>query len=423
MSYPDVAYFDDSDSLIPHGDISPLDGNGECTPFAQQPKSFPHIDKATFKQIFRDYWEPFKAAHPRYNNEYYDDVIRKMLDCGDPLKMGYAQFRCLSCGHSHRVGFSCKSTFCLSCSKPYADRWVDFIGNRLLPGIAYRHFVLTMPDFLALWFYKFRELLDPLMKTGFTCLLDIFRTVAKQDLDIGSIIVLQTFGRASNYNPHLHILQTAGGFDKDGPPHLIEKWVPLSYFPYDLLHRKWQWYLLNMLKKLTSDPRISHDIDRAWKKYPKGFVAFVQKGLLPPGAKGLARYLAKYVVSPSIAIRRITAYDGCTVKYWYHDHKTEKIRHETLPVLKFIGRVVEHILPKGFQRIRYFGIHTNSRYAKVKQHLIDTVPNASNKIVPETFTIVPSPINHQLRFENFYKEPSRCPNCTVPITTAQWTLS
>ena len=108
-----------------------------------------HIDKATFKQIFTDHWEAFKKKHSRYNNTYYDDVIGKMLDCGDPQKMGYARYTCFNCGNSHTVAMTCKSSFCLSCSIPYADRWIDFIGRRLLPGVIYRHVVLTVPDFLG----------------------------------------------------------------------------------------------------------------------------------------------------------------------------------------------------------------------------------------------------------------------------------
>ena len=75
------------------------------------------------------------------------------------------------------------------------------------------------------------------------------------------------------------------------------------------------------------DPRVQQDIDRGWKNYPKGFVAHLQPGDVPPGGKGLAEYLAKYVVSPPISIRRLEEYDGQQVRYWYQDHKTKAIQH------------------------------------------------------------------------------------------------
>jgi hypothetical protein len=62
-----------------------------------------HIDKETFKQIFREHWEDFQAANPRYATDYYNQVVHKMLDCGDPDKMGFVQFRCLACGETRRI--------------------------------------------------------------------------------------------------------------------------------------------------------------------------------------------------------------------------------------------------------------------------------------------------------------------------------
>ena len=94
-----------------------------------------HIDKETFKQIFRDHGEDFQAVHPLYATAYHNQVVHEMLDCSDPDQMGFAQFRCLGCGETRRVALTCKSCFCLPCGKVYADRWVDFIGRRLFGGV------------------------------------------------------------------------------------------------------------------------------------------------------------------------------------------------------------------------------------------------------------------------------------------------
>ena len=240
------------------------------------------IDKDTFKQIFRDHWNAFTAKNPlHYSTGYHDEVVQKMLGCGDPEKMGFAQYRCTSCGETHRVAFSCKSSFCLSCAKVYSDQWVDFIGRRMFTGVVYRHIVLTVPDSLRLWFYRNPDiLLSPFMRAGHACLLDVLETCAKVELDIGSIIVLQTAGRPGIYNPHLHILLTEGGIAPEN------RWKSVSYIPFDLIHRKWQYHLLNMLKENIPSPRMKQEVDQAWKKYPKGFVAFVEKEKVPPGGGG-----------------------------------------------------------------------------------------------------------------------------------------
>jgi len=364
-----------------------------------------HIDKHLFKQIFRDHRDAFKAAYPLYNTPYHDEVVQKMLDCGDPEKMGFAQYRCTFCGETRRIAFSCKSSFCLSCCKVYTDRWADFIGRRMFPGMIYRHIVLTIPDFLRIWFFRNPDtLLSPFMQAGHACLLDVLATCSGIDLDIGSIIVLQTAGRPGTYNPHLHILLTEGGITPQGT------WKTVSYIPFDLIHRKWQYHLLNMLRQNVSDPRINQDIDQAWRKYPKGFVAFVEKDEVPPGGQGLAKYLAKYVVSPPISVRRIQSYDGKTVRYWYRDHRSGQIEYAALPVLRFIGRMVQHILPKGFQRIRYYGLHGNVRYENVRTQLAEIFPD-DIPADPNGFRVLPRKPFEQLFFENFGRNPLLCPRC------------
>ena len=363
------------------------------------------IDKNTFKKIFQDHWDEFKTFRPRYNSDYYDTVVNKMLNCGDPEKMGYVQYRCCSCGKTREIAFTCKSCFCLSCAKVYADRWADFIGRRLIPMINYRHQVFTVPDFLRIYFYNNRHLLHKLIKAGNNCLIDILQTCTKINLKIGTIIVLQTNGRSGHYNPHLHILFTGGGLDKQG------KWHPVSYIPYKLMHQKWQYHLLKMLAEELDRKKIQPDIDRGWKNYPKGFVAFLEKGDVPAGGKGLAEYLAKYVTSPPISIRRIEQYDGRTVSYWYRDHKTKSTQHETIPVLTFIGRMVQHILPKGFQRIRYYGIHANCCYAKNRDYITNLLEPDQCPVDPNSYQVLPRSPFAELFKKSFGKDPLACPRC------------
>jgi len=85
-------------------------------------------------------------------------------------------------------------------------------------------------------------------------------------------------------------------------------------------------------------------IDKLYRQYPKGIVAHIKMEIVPKKAK-LANYLIKYVGSPPIALSRIVKYTGNTVRYWYKDHRINKKEEVEVPVLKFIGRMVQHILP------------------------------------------------------------------------------
>ena len=330
------------------------------------------FDRNKFKDIFRIHWEPFKKTFSRYQCERYDEAVQKMLGCGDP-ENGYATYICSQCGGDHKkVPFSCKSCFCLSCAKVYTDKWAAHIESILFPGVAYRHSVLTVPDDLRVYFYRKTDLLSGLMKVGVRCLEDTLSTVLRRPIRGGYIVVIQTNGRSGSYNPHLHIIMTSGGFAKSRQG--VDYWVKLKYFPYKVLHKKWQYHLFEMLKEQVPTEEMRAKIDELYERYPNGLVANIQKGEVPKRIRQLAKYLAKYVVSPPISIRRIIDSDGQRVKYWYNDHKSGQRKVELVDLFTFIGRMVQHILPKGMQRVRYYGLHGTSVYQKVRKKLKAILP-------------------------------------------------
>ena len=135
----------------------------------------------------------------------------------------------------------------------------------------------------------------------------------KVTLEAGYVVVLETAGRSGHWNPHLHILMTSGGMTPQ------KRWREVDYFPFTVLHKKWQYHLFTMLKQRVGTRAIKEKIDALWHKYPRGLVAYLEEGKGPAGGEGLACYLAKYVVSPPISLRRILSYDGQRVRYWYND--------------------------------------------------------------------------------------------------------
>jgi hypothetical protein len=317
------------------------------------------VDRETFKRIFREHWDGFRQEYPRFADEYYDKVIGKMLGCGDTVN-GFMAYRCLHCGQLKRVAFSCKSSFCLSCAKVYTEEWVEYISRALFRGMKYRHVVLTMPEELRCWFRGDARLLSSLMKAGHAFYEDVVSYWLKEQVEVGSVVVLQTAGRSGGYNPHLHILCTSGG-KREG------EWKGFGYIDYKIMHRKWQYHLLRMLKEEVKTKEMAEAVDGCWRKYPRGFVAYIEKGEVPGGGKGLAYYLAKYVVSPPISLKRIVSYDGQKVRYGYNDHTTGQRVEEEVEAKVFIGRMVQHILPKGFQRVRYYGLQATCRASQVRE--------------------------------------------------------
>ena len=173
--------------------------------------------------------------------------------------------------------------------------------------------------------------------------------------------MIHTHGRSGQSHPHRHLIATSGGYDGQG-----ERWEHLHYLPYELLRRTWQWHLLRMVRQTLKTEAINQLVDACFRTYPNGLVPNVQQGAVPSQYQTLARDVAKYVVSPPIAVRRIDRYDGVRVTYHDRSHRTERVEHETVAVETFIGRMVQHTVPKGFKRIRYDGVQATKTFAKVK---------------------------------------------------------
>ena len=361
-------------------------------------------NKNVFKQIFIEHWTEFQNKYPKYKTEYYNKVIKKMLRCGNP-ENGFVSYRCQRCGETKRVPFSCKSSFCLSCAKIYTDRWVEYISKSLFIGMRYRHIVVTVPEVLRKWFYRMPELLSEMMKVGHEFYEDVVSYWVKEEVEVGSAVVLQTAGRKGRDNPHLHIIGTSGGMTRGGD------WKGFGYIDYKLFHMKWQYHLLKMVREHCKSKEMERDIQRCWEEYPKGFVSYIERGEVPAGGKGLARYLAKYVVSPPISLRRIIKYDGKKVRYWYREHPTQERKEEEVDVMTFIGRMVQHILPKGFQRIRYYGLHAVCKAKKIREDIeekLKEINRNSKEIVEDTYQV----IRYRERIKkSFGVDPLECPKC------------
>jgi hypothetical protein len=365
------------------------------------------VDKETFRQIFIDHWDEFKGRFRSYATAYYEEVIAKMLGCGKE-DGGYSEYRCMHCGKDIlRIFFTCKSGFCLSCAKGYVDEFVVQVSQVLRSGLMYRHVILTVPESVGIYFYRARHngrLLSAFMGCGYQCLEEVVSRAVKQTVKIGAIIVVQTHGRSGRYNVHLHIIMTSGGINEGSG-----KWLELKYFPYKMIHKSWQYHFCRMLKEMLP-PDKRGIIDDLYKKYPKGFVAHVKRGEVPERCRGLAKYLAKYVASPPIAVKRILRYEGDLVTYWYKDHATKSRKVETVDALTFIGRMVQHIFPKGFQRIRYYGLQATKTFSKWSEAIKEGLRRVG-RTVRGVYQVVASK-GYRERYKEFSgRDPMLCRYC------------
>jgi Putative transposase len=165
-----------------------------------------------------------------------------------------------------------------------------------------------------------------------------------------------------------------------------------------------------MLRQTLKTKAINQLVDMCFRQYPQGLVTNVQKGKVPSQSQSVARYVAKYVVSPPIAVRRIDRYDGHRVTYHYRSHRTERVERETVDVDTFVGRMVQHIVPKGFKRIRYDGVQATKTFATVKG-LIQAALATVEGVVKGAVQII-ARLTYRQRYEKSTgRDPLICPHC------------
>jgi len=253
------------------------------------------------------------------------------------------------------------------------------------------------------YFFNNHKLLQKLPQCGASCLDSLFSMIKRKAIIGGYIVVLQTHGRSGNYNVHLHIVSTSGGMDKSDNFNLIK------YLKYELLHKKWQEFLLNFIAGELG-ASASDVVYYCRKIYPNGFVAYIDDSNVPARFDSLAKYLAKYVVAPPISIRRIDSYDGKTVTYHYKSHKTDRVEKETVPVLVFMNRIVQHVMPKGFKNIRHFGLQAGCKYKKIREKLRKALLKAG-LVIRNAVRIIGRKKYKDAYFEVSGKNPILCPFC------------
>src|SRR6266545_4944316 len=165
-----------------------------------------------------------------------------------------------------------------------------------------------------------------------------------------------------------------------------------------------------MLRQTVKTQERTRLVEACYTRYREGFVTNVQQGKVPAQYQSVARDVAQYVVSPPIAVRRIDRYDGERVTYHYRSHRTERVEHETVAVDMFIGRMVQHTVPKGFKRIRYDGVQATKTFAKVKGMMHDALAKVEG-VVKGAVKIM-ARLTYRQRYEqSMGRDPLICPHC------------
>lgn len=296
---------------------------------------------------------------PAYTKEFGDSmplihqkVLSAITRCRTGL-LGGVHYRCDDCGRDHWVGRSCGNRHCPNCGKEKSARWLEKMSPRLLPV---HHFLVTFTVPLQVG-----SVLRSQQKVGYRALFDAgaasirdcaSATKSLRGAQLGFFGVLHTWGRDPMiYHPHVHFVVPGGGVSEDGT-----QWnaTPENFF----LHHA---TLLRVYKAKLADHLRSTGLyesvpAEAWQKK---FVVDIK----PVGdGRAVLKYLAPYVNRVAISDSRIVGCDESSVTYRYTPSGTNHSKTRTVPGNEFVRGFLQHSLPKGLQKIRYYGwMSPNSR--------------------------------------------------------------
>lgn len=320
-------------------------------------------------------------------------VINDIRSCRTEVFGGHV-FHCQSCAEMIYAYHSCKNRHCPRCHENQAAGWIKKRESELLP-VSYFHVVFTVPSELrALARSNQKAVYGAIMRCGAQALLKLCRDPKFVGGETGLMAVLHTWKRDMGYHPHVHCLVPAGGVTSDG-----RHWLPARK-DYLLPIRALSVIFRGMLRDELSRqlPGVPLPL-KAFRR--RKWVAYIRPA---HSSKSVLNYLARYVNRVAITDSNILRVTEDDVTYRYKDNDTRQWHTVTLPADKFMNRFLQHVLPRGFQKVRYFGIWHSSKRSIVRNLQVALPPRTA-----ETETI--QEIVSVDRNSGERPPPSHCPYC------------
>jgi putative transposase/transposase-like zinc-binding protein len=346
--------------------------------------------------IFRDHGAAWRRANAGHVSLDQMKVMSAIERCRTAALGGHVA-RCENekCAHTIIAYNSCRNRHCPKCQGAAATEWLAAREADLLP-VAYFHVVFTLPaDIADIAYQNKAAIYDILFTASAETMIAIAADPKHLGARIGITAVLHTWGSAMTHHPHVHMIVPGGGITADR-----SRWVscrPNFSLPVQVLSRLFQGLFLAKLRAAHQAGRLKFfgphahlDDARAFKAYlaPLRKIAWVVYAKKPfGGPQAVLAYLSRYTHRVAISNRRLISADETGVTFKWKDYRIEGPRRYqtmTLSTHEFIRRFLMHVLPKGFHRIRHYGLlASGNRAANITQaRKLLAVPSRSEQ--PDT---------------------------------------
>ena len=321
-------------------------------------------------EVFRAAGPAYRTTHAGHLSLHQLKIMSAIEQCRTAAMGGHVE-ACTDCGHWRIAYNSCRNRHCPKCQGAAARTWLAEREADLLP-VGYFHVVFTLPAEVAAIAHQNKTLLyDLLFRTASETMQIIAADPTHLGARIGITAVLHTWGSALTHHPHIHMIVPGGGIALDGA-----SWVsarPAFLLPVRVLGALFRRLFLTRLLALHDARQLGffgtmeHLADRrAYLRYlspvrKKRWVVYAK----PPfaGPEAVLAYLSRYTHRVAISNSRLLRFDEDGVTFRYKDYRrsgADRQQVMTLAAHEFIRRFLLHALPRGFHRIRHYGLLASS---------------------------------------------------------------
>jgi len=315
--------------------------------------------------IFRQHGAAFSATHPLSPEQRR--VMRAIEQCRTSVLGGHVD-RCDACGFQRVSYNSCRNRHCPKCQSLAKAQWLAARQADLLP-VQYFHVVFTLPEELAhLALQNKRLIYNLLFQSAAQTLLKLAADPKHLGAQIGFLAVLHTWSQQLGHHPHLHCVVPGGGLSLDG-----QRWVACRanfFLPVKVLSRLFRRLFRDQLGRLFAQGKLSFHGSLTQFNDPLAFQRFVHSlghkewvvYAKPPfgGPRQVLDYLGRYTHRVAISNHRLLKLEHGQVTFSWRDYRHGQRRGLlTLTAEEFMRRFLLHTLPRGFQRLRHFGLLSN----------------------------------------------------------------
>jgi putative transposase/transposase-like zinc-binding protein len=347
--------------------------------------------------IFRQYGSAYRQKYASRMPSSHLKAMRAIEQCRTPV-LGGQVYRCPNCEQVQYSYHSCRNRHCPKCQNENAQVWLDKEQDLLL-SVPYFLLTFTVPAGFNEVTRSYQRLLyDLLFKTSAAATQQLVQDPRWIGGQVGMVGVLHTWGRNLAYHPHIHYLVPAGAW-KDTE----KRWVPARHnflLPVRALSRVFRGKFQQALRHTACYTRIPANV---WQQEWVVHCESVGSGL------NALKYLAPYIFRVAISNNRILKLEGDRVTFRYRDTETGAEKRCSLGAEEFIHRFLQHVLPKGFVKVRYYGFFAPTLRARLTALRHGLLPTADLNTSHPTSTD-PSPSSPALQ-----PHPILCPHCGQPM--------